>query len=367
MREEFFAAASGGNEGRSHRFKNRRIQALKYIGHLGRLRKRTAHARQVAGIRAARTDAAHQAFHIENRSQRFLQFVKSDRIIDKFFDGFFTFLDAVHRNQRMAHPLLQVAPAHGSHRKVEHVAKRAADIVGIQRTHQFQVTQRTRIKRHVVVEIQNLERRKVRKFGLLLVHQVLEKRSRHLGFDHSPIQAKAIQSLDLKVRKQHILRGIFAEQECRKFCHQNVFGANQVHHSARNHGSFGHHDFFRHAAAEFTFKSLHRAPAGSQVAGRHVGNRKRDRVLFGNERAKVIRLFRIQVRFVHRSAGTDDFYNVALDDSLCKLRVFHLFANGDAVTRRHHLGHIAVCGMVREPAQRRCSRGAVVAARERKS
>ena len=75
LREEFFAAATGGNEGRSHRFKNRRIQALKYIGHLGCLRKRTAHARQVAGIRAARTHTAHQAFHIENRSQRFLEFV----------------------------------------------------------------------------------------------------------------------------------------------------------------------------------------------------------------------------------------------------------------------------------------------------
>ena len=267
----------------------------------------------------------------------------------------------------MTHPFLQVAPAHRGHRKVEHIAKRAADVVGIQRTHQFQVTQRTRIKRHVIVEIQNLERRKVRKFGLLLVHQVLEKRPRHLRFDHSPIQAKAIQSLDLKMRKQHILRGIFAEQESRKLRHQNVFGANQVHHAARNRSSFGHHNFLGHAAAEFTFESLHRALARGQVAGRHVGNRKRDRILFGNERTKVIRLFRIQVRFVHRGAGTDDFYNIALDDTLCKLRVFHLFANGNAVTRRHHLGHVAVRGMVREPAQRCSSRGAVVAARERES
>ena len=207
----------------------------------------------------------------------------------------------------------------------------------------------------------------MRKFGLLLVHQVLEKRSRHLRFDHSPIQAETVQSLDLKVRKQHVLRGIFAEQECRKFRHQNVFGADQVHDAARNHGSFGYHDFFRHAAAEFTFERLHRALARGQVAGRHVGNRKRDRILFGNERTKVIRLFRIQVRFVHRGTGTDNFYNIALDDTLCKLRVFHLFANGNAVTRRHHLGHVAIRGMVREPAQRCSSRGAVVAARERES
>ena len=66
LREEFFATAASGNEGRSHGFKNRRIQSFQNIGHLRRLRKRTAHARQVAGIRAARTDAAHQAFHIQN-------------------------------------------------------------------------------------------------------------------------------------------------------------------------------------------------------------------------------------------------------------------------------------------------------------
>ena len=267
----------------------------------------------------------------------------------------------------MAHPILQITPAHGGHRKVKHIAKRAADIVGIQRTHQFQIAKRAWIESHVVVEIQNLERRKMRQFGLFLIHQVLEQSARHLSFDHSPIQAEAVQGFYLEMRKQHIFRLVFAKHEGRQFRDQNVFGADQIHNARRNRSPFGHHHFFRHAAAEFTFKSLHRALASRQVTSSHIGNRKRNGILFGNKGAKVISLFRIQVGFIHRRAGTDDLHNVALDDSLCKLRIFHLFANGNAITSRHHLGYVTVCRMVRESTQRGRSRGTIVAAREGKS
>ena len=274
----------------------------------------------------------------------------------------------------MAHPVLERTPTHRRHRKIEHRAKRAGIIVSIQRTHQFQVAERTRVERHVIVQIQNLERRKVRQFGLFLVDQILKQCARHGRFKNATIQAKAIKRFNLEVRKQHILCLVFCKQNSREFSDQDVFRLNQVHNRRWNRRPFGNHNFLGHAAAEFAFKSLHTATARRQVTRRHIGNCKRSYVPVSalavitcrrHISAKVICLFCIEVFFVHRRAGADDFNNVALDNALRQFRVFDLFANGDAVAGSHHLWHIAFSSVVREPAQRCCTGGAIIAARER--
>ena len=214
----------------------------------------------------------------------------------------------------------------------------------------------------------------MRQFGLFLVDQILEQRTRHRRFKNATIQAKAIKSFDLEVRKEHILRLVFCKQNRREFSDQDVFRLDQVHNRRWNRRPFGNHNFLGHAAAEFAFKSLHTATTRRQVTRRHIGNRKRSHIpvsaltIIACRRhisAKVICLFCIEVFFVHRRAGADDFNNVALDNALRKFRVFDLFANGDAVACGHHLWHIAFGSVVREPAQRRCTGGAVIAARER--
>ena len=111
----------------------------------------------------------------------------------------------------MAHPVLERTPTHRRHRKVEHRAKRTGIIVGIQRAHEFQVAERARVERHVIVQIQNFERRKMRQFGLFLVDQILQQRARHGRFKKATIQAKPIESFDLEMAEQHILRLVFCK------------------------------------------------------------------------------------------------------------------------------------------------------------
>ena len=273
--QQFFATPLGADQGIAESFENRRPQSFQHIRDLGGLRKGTPHPRQVAGIGTSRTDAAHQALHVEDRRQGFLQFIKRDRILYQFRHRFFAFTDLRYRNQRVAHPVPERTSAHRSHREVQNRTEGAGHIVRIQRAHQFQIAERARVKRHEVVEIQDFETCKMRKLGLLLVHQILEQRSRHRRLVGTAIQAEPIQRFHLEVAEQDILGLLRIEQEGWEFRNQDILGFHEVHNGRRNRASLGHDQFLRHTTAELAFKRLHRTVTSSQVARRHVGNSKR--------------------------------------------------------------------------------------------
>ena len=264
----------------------------------------------------------------------------------------------------MRNPFAKSSATHCRDRIIEHVHQRTLRIIRIQGANQFQIAKGRRIQNHVIAEIQNFKVRNVRKFGLLLIDQIPKDGSRHTDFFRLAIKAQRFHTRHFKMVLQNLCRLLKLVMFFVDGRHQNRFRPHKIGNGLRKFHSHRHKDFFRHAAGKFTFEILDRRFRYGKISRGDVSKSKCDRILERNDRAKVIGDLRVQVSFVHRSSCTDDFHDRAFDNSLGKLRIFDLFADGNFIASGDHLRKIPVRGMVRKSAKRRRARSPVVAARQ---
>ena len=96
--EQFLAAALCTQKRLAQALEHRSTQPLQHVGHLGGLAKRASHSCQVARIGTPRSDASHQAFHVEDARERILELVQGDRILHQFRHRLLTAANLLHRN-----------------------------------------------------------------------------------------------------------------------------------------------------------------------------------------------------------------------------------------------------------------------------
>ncbi len=346
----------------------RRLDGREHHLHTRRCGQRLLQRHQVTRAGGAERRARHEALEIVHRLQRLAELATVRRAEREVLDGVQAVADAFERAERPQQPRAQHAAAHRGDRAIDLVQQRSPGAAVAARDH-LEVLQRDRIDDQAVGARSVGDAAHVREVRLLRVAEVGDQTAGCLDGGDAAVESEAFEAVGPELIEQRAPRRLGLEAPRGRRRHGQL-EACYLGQQACGRRCLGQHDFARAKYGDLVRERLETVgPAvlgGREFSGGQVEQRRTEDSIAGDDRHQKGRFPRLEIAGVGERAGRDHAHDLALDQSLCLLRILHLLADGHAEALSHELRQVAVGGMERHAAHRDAVAACVLRARRQR-